>query len=196
MNYAEGSERLAGLRARIAELRQEMRAVQDELTPQPVDDHDFAGPDGPLRLSQLFGDKDDLFVIHNMGAGCRYCTLWADGYNGIYPHLASRAGFVVTSPDAPEVQKTFAASRGWRFPMASHLGSSFAQDLGYRSAGGGWLPGISVFRREGERILRVSDSSSNPGDDFCALWHFFDLLPEGAGEWRPRFGYACRSLPE
>jgi hypothetical protein len=46
------------------------------------------------------------------------------------------------------------------------------------------------LRRDGARILRVSDSSSSPGDDFCALWHFFDLLPEGAGEWRPRFGYA------
>jgi predicted dithiol-disulfide oxidoreductase (DUF899 family) len=190
MKYSDGTRRLADFRRQIAAVRGEMRNIAAAIEPEEVRDYPFKTPDGERRLSELFGGKRDLFVIHNMGSSCPYCTLWGDGYNGIYPHLASRAGFVVSSPDAPEVQKAFAASRGWRFPMASHLGSSFAQDLGYRSAGGGWLPGISVFRREGERILRVSDSSSNPGDDFCALWHFFDLLPEGAGEWRPRFSYA------
>ncbi len=27
-------------------------------------------------------------------------------------------------------------------------------------------------------------------DDFCALWHIFDLLPGGAGDWDPKFTYA------
>jgi hypothetical protein len=62
-------------------------------------------------------------------------------------------------------------------------------EIGYRSKSGGWLPGISVLRREGERILRVSDASFEPGDDFCALWHILDLLPDGAGDWAPKFSY-------
>ena len=82
--------------------------------------------------------SSDLFVIHNMGRSCPNCTLWADGFNGIYPHIADRAAFVVASPDPPDVQQSFAASRGWRFPMVSHQGSSFAADMGYRSAIG-WL---------------------------------------------------------
>ena len=73
--------------------------------------------------------------------------------------------------------------------MVSHQGTTFAQDMGYRSTGGGWLPGLSVFQRDGERVLRVSDARSEPGDDFCSLWHIFDLLPGGAGDWTPSLQY-------
>ena len=73
--------------------------------------------------------------------------------------------------------------------MVSHQGTTFAADMGYRSETGGWLPGVSVFRREGDSISRVADTGLCPGDDFCALWHFLDMLPEGAAGWSPRFAY-------
>jgi hypothetical protein len=44
------------------------------------------------------------------------------------------------------------------------------------------MPGVSVFKRDGNGIVRVSDTSFSPGDDYCTLWHFFDLLPGGVGE--------------
>jgi len=190
MNYSDATQRLTAFRGQIAAIRSEMRKVQAAIEPQEIRDYVFAAERGGLRLSDLFGDKRDLLVIHNMGRACVYCTLWADGYNGVYDHLASRAAFVVCSPDPPSTQKEFAASRGWKFRMISHEGTSFAEDMGYRANGGGWLPGISVFRREGQRILRVSDAACGPGDDFNALWHLFDLLPGGAGDWRPKFNYA------
>ena len=165
---------------------QYLRELQASVEPHEAADYAFATSNGPVRLSELFGDKDYLFVIHNMGAGCPYCTLWADGYNGIHQHVVTRAGFAVSSPDRPTVQRKFAESRGWKFPMVSHAGSTFASDMGYVSANGGWMPGVSVFRREGDAILRVSDTSFSPGDDFCSLWHFFDLLPGGVGEWPGR----------
>jgi predicted dithiol-disulfide oxidoreductase (DUF899 family) len=123
-----------------------------------------------------------------MGAACRYCTLWADGFNGILPHLEDRAAFVVCSPDTPEQQKRFAESRGWRFRMLSHQGTTFAEDMGYHSEDG-WMPGVSVFAKKDGRIVRVSDTGFGPGDDFCALWHLFDLIPEGAGDWGPKHKY-------
>ncbi len=190
MNYQQASTKLAQYREEIAALRRKMRETQEAAEPEAVRDYEFATPGKTVLLSALFGDKDELFVIHNMGSKCPYCTLWADGYNGIYHHLANRAGFVVASPDAPALQQRFAASRGWRFPMVSHQGTSFAADMGYRAADGGWLPGISVLRREHGRILRVSDTGFSPGDDFCALWHIFDLLPAGAGDWQPKFTYS------
>jgi hypothetical protein len=62
--------------------------------------------------------------------------------------------------------------------------------MGYRSERGGWLPGISVFRMEdGVRILRVSDTPCDIGDDFCALWHLFDLIPDRPEDWRPQINY-------
>jgi predicted dithiol-disulfide oxidoreductase (DUF899 family) len=190
MTYRDTAEKLAGWRGQIAALRQKMREAQASVEPEPVRDYEFASAGGPKRLSRLFGTKRDLFVIHNMGRSCPNCTLWADGFNGIYPHLADRAAFVITSPDPTDVQQEFAANRGWRFPMISHQGNSFAADMGYRSPTGGWLPGVSVFRLDGNTILRVADTSFEPADDFCALWHLFDLLPEGTAGWRPKFGYA------
>jgi len=189
MSYRDTAGQLAAYRAQIADLRQKMREAQSSVEPEPVRDYEFATLEGTVRLSQLFGVKRDLFVIHNMGRSCPQCTLWADGFNGIYPHIADRAAFVLTSPDPPDVQRSFAADRGWRFPMASHQGSSFAADMGYHSAADGWLPGVSVFRRGGERILRVADTGFEPTDDFCTLWHLFNLLPEGVADWKAKFRY-------
>ena len=189
MNYTDTMKKLAEYRRQIDVLRAKMRTAQAATEPQEVENYALAAPEATTHLSDLFGKKDDLIVIHNMGASCVYCTLWADGYNGIYPHLADRAAFVVASPDPPATQQRFAASRGWRFPMVSHQGTSFAADMGYRSEKGGWLPGISVFRRDGERVLRVADAPLHPGDDFCALWHMFDMLQGGPGDWAPRFKY-------
>jgi len=192
MNYVDGKKRLDELRQRIAQTREEMRSVQASVEPQATQNYRFATSAGEVRLSELFGSKKDLFLIHNMGASCPYCTLWADGYNGIYHHLADRAAFVVSSPDSPEAQQRFAKARGWRFPMVSHAGTRFAEDMGYRSVNGNWLPGVSVFQREGDRIVRVSDSGFGPGDDFCSLWHFLELLRGGRGNWTPRFSYEAR----
>jgi predicted dithiol-disulfide oxidoreductase (DUF899 family) len=120
---------------------------------------------------------------------CPGCTLWGDGFNGLYHHLITRAAFGVSSPDSPEVQQAFAASRGWKFPMVSHQGSSFAADMGYRASDGRWRPGISTFTRAGDAIQRVADSEAGPGDDFCALWHLFDMLPGGSRGWSPKLAY-------
>src|SRR5215831_1970163 len=172
MSYRDARAKLVDYRRRIAELRQEMRAVQATAEPEEVADYELGSASGAVRLAQLFGDKRDLILIHNMGVSCAYCTLWADGYNGIHQHVVTRAGFAVSSPDRPTVQKKFAESRGWRFPMVSHAESTFAADMGYVSAKGGWMPGVSVFRREGDAIVRVSNTGFSPGDDFCSLWHF------------------------
>jgi predicted dithiol-disulfide oxidoreductase (DUF899 family) len=189
MAYRETAAKLDDYRRQIADLRQKMREVQAAAESEEVRDYAFATPQGNVKLSALFGDKADLIVIHNMGSSCAYCTLWADGFNGIYDHLASRAAFVVSSPDRPDVQQKFAASRGWRFPMVSHADATFAADMGYRSEDGGWLPGITTFRKEGSRILRIADATCRPHDDFCTLWHLFDLLPDGSAGWKPKYRY-------
>jgi predicted dithiol-disulfide oxidoreductase (DUF899 family) len=188
MQYAETAKKLAQYRQQIAELRSKMRDLQQSVEPEEVGDYEFLTTEGKVRLSELFGKHEYLFVIHNMGAGCRYCTLWADGFNGILPHIENRGAFVVVSPDEPAAQQKFKTARGWRFKMVSYNDTSFARDMGYRSDDG-WLPGVSVLRKHGQRICRVSDTRFGPGDDFCAIWHFFDLLPEGADGWQPQYKY-------
>ena len=107
MSYAQSVLALNEKRQQIEALREEMRAIQARIEPESVTDYEFAGWDGPVTLSALFGDKRDLFVIHNMGTGCPACTMWADGFNGVYDHLPARAAFVVASPNPVAVQKTF-----------------------------------------------------------------------------------------
>jgi predicted dithiol-disulfide oxidoreductase (DUF899 family) len=192
MTYKETAEKLAQYRREIAGLRQKMRAAQASIEPEAVKDYEFSVPGGTIRLSALFGDKDTLFVVHNMGAGCPYCTLWADGFSGVYDHLRQRAAFVVSSPDDPATQRKFADSRGWKFPMVSHQGTTFAADMGYRRDSG-FRPGVSVFKREGDKLFRVADTSFAPGDDFCSVWHFFALIPEGDAGWRPKPAHADRA---
>src|SRR5262249_32716585 len=114
-------------------------------------------------------------------------------FNGFLPHIESRAAFVLASPDDPDKQDKFKASRDWRFRMVSYGKSTFAADMGYRGEDG-HHPGVSVFRKRAANIYRVSDTSFSAGDDFCAIWHFFDLIPEGTGGWAPKYKYACPGL--
>ncbi|MBI2675210.1 MAG: DUF899 family protein [Candidatus Aenigmarchaeota archaeon] len=142
-----------------------------------------------IGLSGLFGSKEELILIHNMGKSCSYCTMWADGFNGVLHHLEDRASFVVVSPDSPKVQKAFAKGRGWKFRMVSAEGSPFSREMGFESDDGEPCPGVSVFQKRGRNMHRVSHDKFGPGDSYCLVWHLFSLLPEGSKDWEPKFEY-------
>ena len=178
----------------LDEARRRLVKLRRRLPPEPVKDYVLRSADGPVRLSEMFGDKDDLILIHNMGGGCSNCTMWADEFNGVCHHLQSRSAFVVVSPDSPSVQQDFARQRGWRFPMYSAKGTTFIRDMGFQwdeeEFLSGYQPGVSVFRRvEDGTIVRVSKDSFGPGDLYCGVWHLFDLLPDGPDGWDPLFDY-------
>lgn len=180
---SKAERELGRAKARVARLRWQL--------PQTVvQDYRLAGSGGRrVKLSALFGRHRDLILVHNMGRTCPYCTMWADGFNGLLKHLESRAAFVVVSPDPPATQSRFARSRDWKFKMVSSLGTSLPEDLGFRTAEGRYRPGVSVLRKERGRIVRVSRAGFGPWDDFCSVYNLFNLLPEGADDWRPRFTY-------
>ena len=188
MTYQDSIRDISSYRLQIADLRKKMRDLQSDIEPEKVQDYDFSTLTGNVKLSQLFREKKILFVIHNMGIGCPYCTLWADGFNGILGHLQDRAAFVMSTPDTPGKQHSFAESRGWNFTMVSHEGTNFAEDMGYKGDDH-WQPGISVFKKREGQIIRVSNTSFGPGDDFCNIWHIFDLIPEGPDGWQPKYKY-------
>lgn len=94
----------------------------DERLDAELEDHVVEAVDGPRRLSTLCGEHDDLLFVGDMGRTCAYCTLRADGFVGLLPHLTRRATFALLTPDAPEAQRAFAASRGWPFVMVSDPG--------------------------------------------------------------------------
>src|SRR5690349_290747 len=77
------AQEIESLEQELLEKSQRLAELKRSMPRERVRDYTLAGWDGPVALSSLFAGKKDLIVIHNMGKGCRYCTLWADGFNGI-----------------------------------------------------------------------------------------------------------------
>lgn len=160
------------------------REYADEVNDYTFIDH----ANKEVKLSELFGDKDELILVWNMGKSCPYCTLWADGYNGLTDHLNDRASFVVVSPDESEVQKEFAKSRGWRFKMVSRAENSFGVDFDMETKDGKHMPGVSVFLKDENGLYIQATTLFGPGDNYCIMWDFIDLLPSDT-RWAPKYSY-------
>lgn len=163
----------------IFELKKELAALRRQVPLEEIQDYSFLDSFGnTVKLSQLFGGKRELILIHNMGTSCSYCTLWADGINGFTSHLENQAAFVVESMDDPTIQRRLATDRGWKFKMVSSKRSSFRKDVGFadKEDGSPW-PGVSTFVLKDSKIYRASSAMFGPGDNYCALWDLLDLLP-------------------
>ncbi|HWD41805.1 MAG TPA: DUF899 family protein [Fimbriimonas sp.] len=182
------------LQHEIETAKQRLVEAQKRRPREEVSDYTLQTSEGKeIRLSELFGDKSDLILVHNMGTGCSYCTMWADGFTGLVPHLEDRAGFVLCSPDKPDVLKRFADKRHWNFKTVSAHESDFIKDMGFWQSEGahpGPWPGVSTFHKDPDgKIYRIAKAHFGPGDDFCAVWPFLDMLQEGANGWEPQYFY-------
>ncbi len=168
----------------IAELRKKYIKVISKIAAKDVEDYTFKDRDGnDLKLSDMFGNKEYLIVIHNMGRACSYCTLWADGFSGVAYYIEMKNAFAVVSPDKFEIQKEFADSRGWKFKMYSSAENTFTKDMGYYTESDGYWPGCSVFRKNADgSINRVAKDFFGPGDFYSSPWHLFDLIPKAEEE--------------
>lgn len=183
------SETVKQLEKEFYDLCQKLREARQSAEHVPVDDYTFVGPhETQTKLADLFDDRNELILIHNMGKSCPYCTLWADGLNGVYDHLSSRAAVVMVSPDDPETQRAFAGSRKWAFPMVQDAEGEFSAAMGFKD-GDHYGPGVSAFAKKDGKVYRTGSSWFGPGDQFCATWHLFDLLPNGPNGWEPKYSY-------
>ncbi|MBS1560187.1 MAG: DUF899 family protein [Bacteroidetes bacterium] len=148
------------------------------------------GESTPVSLSALFGDKDDLIVIHNMGRSCNYCSLWADGLNGVLDHLLTRTSVVLMNADSAVSQREIAQERGWKFRMIRDTEGAFTDDMGFRTEHEGkkyLQPGYSVFHRNDDgTITRTGYDAFGPGDVYMGVFHMFDMLADGGEGWQPR----------
>jgi predicted dithiol-disulfide oxidoreductase (DUF899 family) len=173
----------------ILALEEEMEATYEKLSdlrasdpPTPWGDYDFIGADGQsVRLGDLFGNKDSLILVHNMGRQCPYCTVWADGFSDSYHRIAAKAAFVVTSKETIEAQQKNIKERGWQFPMVSSGDNRILEDLGFLGEGR-VIPGLAFFSKNNNgEIFYHSRHVFGSGDQFGMLWHVLDLV----GKWDP-----------
>jgi predicted dithiol-disulfide oxidoreductase (DUF899 family) len=185
------SDEISKIEKQIYELTVKLNALRKGSSGDEVQNYAFATLDGETSLLDMFGDKDRLLLIHNMGQGCRYCTLWADGINGFLPHLESTMSVFLVSKDSPELQRSFANSRGWRYRLASHGGGDYASEQTVME-GENNMPGAVVYERSGDKITRKNAAIFGPGDQFCSLWSLLGLAGLGEADWTPQYKYWVR----
>ena len=182
------SEEIAAIEKQLYELTTKLNELRKDSTGEEVANYTFETLDGEATLLDLFGDQDRLLVIHNMGQACRYCTLWADGFNGFLPHLESAMSVVLVSKDPPAVQRDFANSRGWRFRLASHGGGVYLQEQNVFKDEAN-APGAVVYERSGDRITRKNAAVFGPGDLYCSIWNLLGMAGLGVSDWTPQYRY-------
>ena len=183
-------QQIAEMEDEIREKKKQLAQLRKKTKPKEVPDYSLLDMKGKeTSLSSLFEDKDELLLIFNMGKGCRWCTLWADGFNGLANHLKDRAAFALLSPDKPEVAKEFSESRGWKFRVASDFKSPLRRDLGLRDDKG-ITPAAGSFSKDAKGKLWFRNSSVfGPGDNYCVMYDLMDLLPEDSEKWEPQYSY-------
>ncbi|MCH9045669.1 MAG: DUF899 family protein [SAR324 cluster bacterium] len=204
----EAEMALRDQRERVAELRRQLPAgpvVRDYVFREGPPDLSENDPAQffDTRLSELFAPgKDTLTVVHFMFApdweqGCPMCTMWADGYNAVIEHLTQRTNFAVVARAEIGKFRDYVRARGWRnLRLLSSHDNTFTGDIGMEK-GEEQLPGVSLFTRQGDGTIRhiyttgaIQGEGQYRGMDLLSpVWHFFDLLPEGRGDWWPKHAY-------
>ena len=176
------------LEQEIANLTARLNGLRKKTAPQPVTNYRFATLSGEISLLDLFSGNERLLTIHNMGQGCRYCTLWADAFNGMLVHLESAMSVVLLSRDPPRLQRDFANSRNWQFRLASHGGGPYIREQTVME-GIDNMPGAVIYERSGDRVFRKNSAVFGPGDLYCSMWNLLALAGIDAGEWTPQYRY-------
>jgi predicted dithiol-disulfide oxidoreductase (DUF899 family) len=197
--YRQSRERLREAEIDLRDRIERVAELRRNLPPGPVvPDYTFVENDSRVHLSELFAhDKPYLILYHLMywaddNDFCPMCSLWIDGFNGIVPHVTQRANFVVASRAPFDTLKAWGARREWnRVRLLSDDGPAFARDIDAEDAEGNPDSTVVVLAKDGDRIRHVYTAhpmleERERGIDLLSpIWHLFDLMPSGRGDWYP-----------
>lgn len=167
----------------------------------------FDTQEGERALADLFEGRSQLLVYHFMfpaswEEGCKSCSFWADGYDGVLAHLRARDVSLVAVSKAPLAKiEPFRRRMGWRFPWVSSARCDFNRDFGVSFDAGEIAsgrpiynyetlpfhieeaPGISVFlRRPDGDVLHTYSCYARGLDMLNPAYHLLDLVPKGRDE--------------
>jgi predicted dithiol-disulfide oxidoreductase (DUF899 family) len=196
--YMDAREKLRVAERELTEQREAVAALRRGLPRGPtVQDYEFEDVrGGSVRLSQLFSDgKPELALYHLMywaddDEFCPMCSLWIDGWDGIAHHVAQRANIAVVTRAPVDKLQAWAELRGWhRLRLLSDHGAAFAQDTGAEDEDGRPDSTVLVFSKNGSEVRHVytghpyMNGKERNIDLLCPVWHIFDLLPSGRGDW-------------
>ena len=204
--YREHRDRLltaeAELRAKIEEVASLRRSlpVGGEVT-----SYTFDSADGPVQLADLFGDHDTLILYSYMYAEnaehpCPMCSAFMDSLAGQIHHIHQRTAMaVVARSSMPRIQALVQQQSWGSIPWLSAANNTYPVDYKSEMPDGAQVPMCNVFvKRDGvvrhfwtsELFFVGWENHPRHVDMLWPLWHFFDLLPEGRGDFMPGLNYA------
>jgi predicted dithiol-disulfide oxidoreductase (DUF899 family) len=167
-----------------------------------AEDYEFAGENGPTRLSEMFGDKPTLLVYSYMFGPqrkrpCPVCTSMLSAWDGSARNVRHRAALAVVARSPIERLREAKKELGWQnLRLFSDLKGDYTRT--YVSAEDADMPGLNVFTRRdgeirhfwsGEMSGEMADPGQDPrgAPDIDPLWTILDLTPEGRGaDFYPR----------
>ena len=149
-------------------------------------DYVFEGPDGKMRLRDLFAGRRQLILYRAFfepgvfgwpAHACRGCSLGADQVSNLI-HLNQRDTTLAYASRAPQPDIARLKTRmGWeRIPWYT-ITDSFDADFGVDE----WH-GHNVFIRDGDRIYRTYFTDNRGDEAFGTIWSYLDLTPLGRQE--------------
>jgi predicted dithiol-disulfide oxidoreductase (DUF899 family) len=150
----------------LAEKRQALPRVRVEKA------YRFDTDEGEASLEELFRGRSQLLVYYFMfgpdfESGCPSCSAIADGFNGIWEHLAGHDVMLWAISRAPiEKLRAYKRRLGWTFPWASSDDNGFNSDFSVYASEEQQLSGDYEYNfRPGSPIARStsSDSPNGPG---------------------------------
>jgi predicted dithiol-disulfide oxidoreductase (DUF899 family) len=169
-------------------------------------DYVFEGPNGPVKLADLFQGKQQLIVYHLMfdpakEKACPHCSFVIDGIASGLVHLQGRDTAFAAISRAPYAKiAPFKQRMQWTFPWVSSFGNDFNYDFHvtldprkdstvYNYEKVDWkegeYPGLSVFLREGKRIFHTYSTYMRGLDIFMSPYHLLDATAMGRHEDKP-----------
>jgi predicted dithiol-disulfide oxidoreductase (DUF899 family) len=207
-NTTDFSSALAELREaelELSEHRERVAAMRRNLPiAPPGPDYAFTrlvdGQSTPVKLSELFSAPDRTLVVYHFMYGkkqteaCPMCSAWADGWSSVTHHIDRRIDFAVAAAAPIEEWTALADERGWtNLRLVSAADSTFKIDIGGEDGEGNQWPFISVWTLDTDGRPRqryggsaIFDDGRGRGLDLLnPIWHFFDLTPEGRGDFMP-----------
>ena len=192
----------------LTRLSDELSRQRRELPWTRVDkDYVFQGPQGKVRLADLFAGRSQLALYHFMFGpdwteGCPGCSYVSDHMNGAIEHLRARDVELVAVSRAPlEKLEAFKKRMGWRFPWVSSGGTDFNRDYGVAFSKeevadgakkynfdttpphGEENPGISFFFKDSQGKIYHTYSAYGRGlESILGTYAILDRAPKGRDE--------------
>ena len=147
-------------------------------------DHTLIGPDGPIRLVDVFDGRSQLIVYNHMWSDgaewqCGGCT----GLTSQYVRLGALdnydARFVIVTNGPIDEALAYKAKVGNTMDWYSSSESSFGADVG-APPGAGFA--VNVFLRDGDTVYRTWHTDGRGTEQLSYTFALIDILPWGRQE--------------